>query len=74
MEFEAVILFLFPKASALYYKTKLAVHNFKLFNLANKFAKCHDWHEREGGLISVFATIIIDFLKSEIDMPVMSEM
>jgi len=64
---EAVMLCPLLKASALYYKTKLAVHNFTLFNLANKYAKCYVWHEGDGGLVaSVFATMISDFLESEI--------
>jgi len=36
MDLEAVMLRPLLKASALYYKTKLAVHNFTVFSLANK--------------------------------------
>lgn len=67
MDLEAVMLCPLLKASALYYKTKLAVHNFTLFNLADKSATCYVWHEGEGGLVaSVFATLISKFLESEL--------
>jgi len=69
MDLEAVMLCPLLKASALYYKTKLAVHNFTLFNLASKSTKCYVWHEGEGGLVvSVFATMITDFLENELAM------
>lgn len=69
MDLEAVMLCPLLKASALYYKTKLAVHNFTVFNLANKNAVCYLWHEGEGGLVaSIFATMISDFLESEITL------
>lgn len=67
MDLEAVMLCPLLKASALYYKTKLAVHNFTLFNLADKTATCYVWHEGEGGLVaSVFATLIVKFLENEL--------
>jgi len=62
MDLEAVMLCPLLKTSDLYYKTKLALHNFTLFNLATKLAKCYVWQEGEGGLVaSVFATMISDF-------------
>ena len=44
------------KASSLYYKTKLQVHNFTLFNLNTKEGYCYLWNETEGDLSSeIFA-------------------
>lgn len=37
-------------ASALYYKTKLAVHNFIILDIAWHYATDYLWHEREAGL------------------------
>lgn len=36
--------------SALYYKSKLCVHHFTVYNLANKDVWSYVWHEVEGGL------------------------
>ena len=41
MDVQAVLLSPSLKASALYYKTKLAVHNFTIFNLANSHVTCY---------------------------------
>lgn len=68
MDLEAVLLSPALKASAVYYKTKLAVHNFTLFNLASKSAKCYVWHEGEAGLVgSVFASIVVDFIEGQVN-------
>lgn len=53
-------LLLCPKsfASGVYYKRKLSVHNFTLYDLATTEGYCYLWHEGEGGLDSdEFATI-----------------
>lgn len=56
MDLQAVLLCPQTKASAMYYKTKLIVHNFTLFNLATKEGFCYAWDETEGSLAAdVFA-------------------
>lgn len=68
MDMQAVLLSPKSNVSALYYKTKLAVHNFTLFDLKTKDGFCFLWHESEGGLVaSVYASIVAYFLSQEID-------
>lgn len=56
MDLQAVLLCPKTQASSLYYKTKLQVHNFTLFNLRSKEGYCYVWDESEGDLCSeVFA-------------------
>ena len=56
MDMQAVLLCPKTKASTLYYKTKLQLHNFTLFNLQSKEGYCYVWDETEGSLGSeVFA-------------------
>lgn len=63
MDLQAVKLAPVLQASAIYYKTKLCVHNFTTFNLADKEVSCYLWHEAEGGLeANIFATIIVKHL------------
>ena len=63
MDLQAVLLCPRLKASALYYKTKLAVHNFTVYNMATHNATCYVWHEGEAGLsASEFATCVTDYL------------
>ena len=62
-------LLLSPKlqASALYYKTKLAVHNFTMFNMASLDATNYLWHEGEAGLsANEFASCVINFLEENL--------
>lgn len=50
-------------ASALYYKTKLMVHNFTVYDLATCEVECFIWDETEAGLVaSVFATCILKYI------------
>ena len=59
MDVQAVLICPRLFASALYYKTKLATHNFTMFNLKTKQVKCYFWDETEADLSSnVFATCI----------------
>ncbi|KAL4717006.1 hypothetical protein ACJJTC_001867 [Scirpophaga incertulas] len=52
------------EASAIYYKTKLCVHNFTIYNLENKDVHCYWFYECTAGLVaSVYTTCIIDCLK-----------
>ena len=58
MDMQAVLLCPKTKASSLYYKTKLQVHNFTLYNLGTKDGYCYAWDEAEGNLNSeVFSHI-----------------
>jgi len=47
-------LLLCPKlfSSSVYYKRKLSVHNFTIYDVASKDGQCYLWHEGEGGLDS----------------------
>lgn len=68
MDLQAVKLSPMLKASALYYKMKLCVHNFTLHNIATKDVTCYLWNESEGGLVAaVFASCVLDFLEKEIE-------
>lgn len=60
-------LLLCPKlqASALYYKMKLGVHNFTIYNMASHEAKNYLWHEGEAGVsANEFASCIVDYLEA----------
>lgn len=51
------------KASALYFKTKLTVHNFTIYNPRTYNGLCNLWDESEADLqLSVFATMIVKFI------------
>lgn len=64
MDVQAVKLAPFLQASAIYFKTKLCVHNFTIFDLVTKECHCYLWHEAEGGLeANIFATIIFKHLQ-----------
>ena len=59
MDVQAVLISPRLNASALYYKTKLASHNFTMYNLKTKEVKCFVWDETQADLSSsVFATCI----------------
>lgn len=63
VDLQAVLLAPSIQASALYYKTKLAVHNFTIFNLANADVDCYLWHEGEGGLTAnEFSSCLYEYL------------
>lgn len=66
MDVQRVLLAPFLQASALYYKTKLQVHNFSVYDLSSRDATCYVWNESEGGMTaSEFASCLIDFLKQQ---------
>lgn len=47
----------------LYYKTKLACHNFTIFELNTKDVMCYFWHEGEGNLSSnLFASCVDHYI------------
>ncbi|KAM3602808.1 uncharacterized protein V6R79_011236 [Siganus canaliculatus] len=52
MDLQAVLLCPNTQASSLYYRTKLQVHNFTLFNLRSQEGYCYLWDESEGDLCS----------------------
>ncbi len=65
MDLQALLLCPKLKASALYYKTKLAVHNFTVYNMLTHSATCYVWHEGEGSLsASEFISCIVDYLSA----------
>lgn len=68
MDLQAVLLSPSLQASALFYKTKLCVHNFTIYNMCTSDAVCYVWHEGEGGLTaSEFCTCVCDFLTENIE-------
>lgn len=63
MDLQSILLCPMLKASKIYYKKKLVVHNFTLFNLVTKDAYCFLWHEAEGKVsANEFATILYNFI------------
>jgi len=65
MDLQSVLLAPRLMASALYYKTKLCIHNFTVFNLGTKEGTCYMWHEGEGGLsANEFTSIICSFVEA----------
>ncbi|KAL7861050.1 hypothetical protein AOLI_G00173990 [Acnodon oligacanthus] len=66
MDLQTFLLFQKLKASSLYYKTKLALHNLTLYNMASHSGNCHEWHEGEGGLsANEFASSVSDYLQQQ---------
>lgn len=59
MDMQGVLLSPYLKASSLYYKMKLCVHNFTIFHKRSKDVSCYLWHEGEGGITSNEITSII---------------
>lgn len=67
MDLQAVLLCPKSNVSSLYYKMKLKVHNFCMYNLNTKDTYCFLWNETEGGVNSEeFASIVAKFLTSEV--------
>lgn len=67
MDVEAVLICPRPRASSMYYKTKLAVHNFTIYNLKNNEVLCYLFDETEADLSSdVFASMLYDFVCNKI--------
>lgn len=78
------IVLLAPKCivSAMYYKTKLAVHNMTFYDLQNKDDTCYLWNEKESRLtanefstivVSHFDTIKISLKESENEIVIFSD-
>lgn len=52
----------------MYYRTKLKIHNFSIYNLKDKEGYCYLWDELEGGLnADEFSSIIGHFVMNEVD-------
>lgn len=67
MDMQRVLLSPCLQASAMYYKTKLAVHNFTVFDLGTKQTTCYVWNESEGGVTgNEFATCIFKHLEKDL--------
>lgn len=63
MDLQSVLLCPKSNVSSLYYKTKLAVHNFTIYDLKRLQGYCYLWNESEGGLSSnEFSSVIVNFL------------
>lgn len=64
MDLQSVLLCPKSNVSSLYYKTKLIVHNFTLYDLKRKIGYCFLWNETGGGLAAnEFSSIIVYFLQ-----------
>lgn len=74
MDLQSVLLSPKSNVSALYYKTKLIVHNFTIYDLKRKKGYCFIWNESEGSVTAnEFSTIIITMLhKFIVDYPLKS--
>ena len=67
MDLQALLLSPRLEASALYYKSKLKVHNFTIYDLQRNDGYCFLWHECEGGMnASEFASIVVHFIETNI--------
>lgn len=67
MDLQAVLLAPRLLASALYYKTKLCVRNFTLYDVVTRDVTCYVWHEGEGGVTTnEFASCVVDYLNEHL--------
>lgn len=72
-DLQAVLMAPRSNVSSNYYKTKLCVHNWCIYDLKSGEAHCFIWNESEGGLNSEeFATIMSKFITKEV-VPKMGE-
>lgn len=71
MDLQSVLLSPDSNVSILYYKKKLVLHNFTIYNIKTKEAFCFLWNELEGSVgANEFATIISNFIAKECqDLP-----
>ena len=71
LDLEAVLVCPVTKASAGYYKSKLIVDNYTLYDCRTQRGYCYLWDKTEGDLqSSVFATLLTKFLKEEVPFKV----
>ena len=65
---QSVKLVPFLQASAIYYKTKLCVHNFTIYNLASQEVFCYWFDETNSTLeASVFASCLVDYISNTLE-------
>jgi len=63
MYLESVLLCPNTLASSMFYKQKLQVHNFTIYNLGDKSVTLYVWHEANGGVTAnEFISCIVDFI------------
>lgn len=63
MDLETILVCPHSRASAIYYRTKVQVHNFTLYDLKSNNGYCSIWEETEGGVTAnEFTTISCDFI------------
>lgn len=63
MDMQAVLLSPKSNTSALYFKMKLMVHNFTIFDMQGNVGYCFIWHEAAGGVTADnYTSIICNFL------------
>jgi len=64
VDLQAVLMTPVQQASALYYKTKLACHNYTIYDLTTRDVKVYFWHEGEGDLsANSFASCLTDYIE-----------
>ncbi|KAK6166780.1 hypothetical protein SNE40_023402 [Patella caerulea] len=64
VDLQAVLLAPSLLASSMYYKTKLACHNYTIYDLGSGEVSCYVWHEGEGDLgSSNFTSCISDYIE-----------
>lgn len=67
MDLQSVLLAPKTLASSMYYKQKLQIHNFTIYELNTGDVHLYVWNEVEGGVTAnEFASCIVDYLKSRI--------
>ncbi|GFO22678.1 hypothetical protein PoB_004918300 [Plakobranchus ocellatus] len=67
MDLLSVLLCPRTNVSALYYKTKLCIHNFTIYDLITKDCVCCAWNEADGGLTTnEFATCVVDYQSQDL--------
>lgn len=65
MDLQSILLCPMLKASSIYYKKKLVVHNFTIYNLKTNDGYCFIWNESEGQIsANEFPCIIYYFIKT----------
>ena len=53
------------RANCIYYKSKLNVYNYTVYNLGNGRAKCYWWNETQADLsASVFTSLLVDYIET----------
>lgn len=65
MDLQSVLLSPKSNVSSLYFKTKLIVHNYTIFNMKTKDGFCFIWHEAAGGVTAnEYASILSFFIEN----------